>query len=187
MITILLLIGVLLFSMIALGVARSSAGAPLHRGLSNRLRSYMFGHQHQGLMIANFAPGTHPGGRKTMVASAAIAAAFRFVEIGAAANKVQVCNAATDNPIGVVEDTASGDGDIVQVALLGGADGTRRVTCGGDVAYGAEIVSNNAGLAVAVPAGAGTYFVVGRALEAGANGQIIEFMPCVGIQRVVSG
>jgi streptogramin lyase len=86
--------------------------------------------------------------------------------------KVVLCDAGSDSVIGVLQNEPV-NGDTAQVALNNGA-GTYKVHCGGTIAVGATVGTNSTGKAISnTTAGHG---MVGRALEAGVSGQIIEVM-----------
>lgn len=180
------ILGVALAALASLGLARIADGLPLvPQSLAETLRARL-DFLPDSIALANIAPGEYQGGRKTMIAGAAFTAPFLFCEVGGAANTVTVCNNAGDIPLGVICDEAA-SGENVEVALLGSADGTRKVTAGGNISFGDMICTGAAGKAVALPASAGTYYIVGRALEAAVDGQVFEFDPFPPIQRVVAG
>ena len=61
------------------------------------------------------------------------------------------------------------------MALLGVAPGTLKVVLGGTVAAGDMLQSNGDGTAIKLLTTAGTFYNVGRALQAGVAGDLIEF------------
>lgn len=66
--------------------------------------------------------------------------------------------------------SAPGSGEAGEVQLLGGI---LRVECGGTIAAGANVASNATGEAVVATTGE---VILGRALEAGADGRIISVL-----------
>ncbi len=64
---------------------------------------------------------------------------------------------------------------MVNIALLGVANGTLKVALGGTVAAGDMLQSNGDGTASKLLTTTGTFYNVGRALQAGVAGDIIEF------------
>lgn len=124
---------------------------------------------------ANIGEGSTGGGSKTYLASAAITTRFIFVEFGADARHISVCNGTTDKPIGVCTDEAAAAEDPVNVQLLGSSKSTLKVTAAGVIALGDYIATTAAGKAQTA---VGTQYVVGRALQAAAaDGDVIEFDP----------
>lgn len=63
------------------------------------------------------------------------------------------------------------------VAILGTFDGVVRAKASGTVAVGDKVVVDSAGKVKALPATAGTYTVVGVALQAGAADELVEIAP----------
>lgn len=136
-------------------------------------------------IAANVSQGIHAG-HVTYLADGAIAAKHLFVEVGSDASHVAVCNAATDIPLGVVTDEAPAAEDPVNVALLGSASTTLRAKAGANISAGAFLTTADDGEAVALPTAAGTYYIVGRAITAASAGELVEFDPCLPIQRIVT-
>lgn len=87
-------------------------------------------------------------------------------------NKVVLANAQTIPIIGVVDETGDGNGDRVRVRNVGTG---LKVLCGGNISIGAYVTADSAGKAIATTT-AGD-MVIGRAIEAGADGQVIEIVP----------
>ena len=83
---------------------------------------------------------------------------------------------ATDDPIGVTEFNVAADGDAAVSMLCG--DETLEITAAGAFSAGADVYAAADGKVSALPAGAGTYRRVGKALEAAtADGDIVEILP----------
>ncbi|OAM89337.1 DUF2190 family protein [Termitidicoccus mucosus] len=141
---------------------------------------------HRRLVTAcNIAEGTHAG-RITKFAGAAIGESYLLGKFGADANHV-VPAAAADKPIGVITDQAEAAEDPVNVSLLGSSDTTILVRAAGEIAAGSYVVPAAAGRVQALPAAAGTYILVGRALTAAAAaGDLVEIDPIAGIPTVVT-
>jgi hypothetical protein len=103
---------------------------------------------------------------------------YLFVKI-AAAKAVDVCSAATDRPVGILQNKPT-SGQNAEVAFLG----VSKVVCGGTITAGDQIGTDANGKAVSLAAGTDTTkFVVGIALEAGASGRIISALidtPAIG-------
>jgi len=114
----------------------------------------------------------HPNGNVTMTAGGAIA---KGELVKFSSGKVVKTTAANEQAIGVALDSASADGDIVPVAILGCYSGTVMVKAGGAITQGAQVSA--AGTATS----AATDVIVGVALEAAAaSGDMIELAHQVG-------
>lgn len=91
-----------------------------------------------------------------------------------------VSASATTRAQGVIVEanrTAAGyAGEKVTVALLGSVNGTVRMSAGGAIAAGAWVQQDSDGQVV-TDAGAGARVIVGQALEAGVEGDLIEVAP----------
>lgn len=110
----------------------------------------------------------------------------RLIKIGADANHVIQCSATTDIPLGVIQISAAvGSEDSVVYAPFGSSAGQLRVELGGTVSFGDFLQTDANGKATALLGAAGTYYIIGRALQAGVSGDVINFDPCVATQRVV--
>lgn len=130
--------------------------------------------------------GTHVGNvtRKT---DAAITTRNLLGKVGSDEDHIAVAGA-NDQPIGVITDEAAAAEEVVNVALLGAADATRKVVAAEAIAAGADVYPAANGKVQDTPAGAGTYYKIGVALcAAAADGDPIEIMPCVGQKLVVGG
>lgn len=106
----------------------------------------------------------------TLVAGADLSAAqYKFVKLNAS-GQVIVCAAATDLPIGVLQnDPASGAE--AEVLVVGGT----KIIAGAAIGEGAQIGTSSAGKAAALVAGTDTTkYVAGTLLtESGADGEIV--------------
>ena len=78
------------------------------------------------------------------------------------------------NALGVITE---GGAENTDVAILGTFDGILRGIASGTVAVGNKLVVDSDAKVKALPATAGTYTVVGVALQAGAAGELVEFAP----------
>lgn len=127
--------------------------------------------------LANgIANGEWGEGRINQFADAAIGR-YRLVKEGAATNSIQVAGAA-DRPLGITDDEAANTTDAIAIRLLGCTRGTARMVSDGSaaIARGDLLVPAANGAVKTIAAGAGNYFVVGRALEAVGNGNQDVFM-----------
>ena len=87
------------------------------------------------------------------------------------------------NALGVITDGGATESDI---AILGTFAGTLRGKSAGTVAVGDKLVVDSNGKVKALPAVAGTYTVVGIALEAAAADELVEFAPLAPASVTVS-
>lgn len=97
----------------------------------------------------------------------------RLVKIGAADGSVAAAAAATDNVIGVSDQTTTEAGEQCDVILAGIAE----VSYGGTVTRGDLLVANASGQAVTQAAGAGNNVgVIGTAMVSGVSGDVGEVL-----------
>jgi hypothetical protein len=103
-----------------------------------------------------------------------------LVEQGAADNSVQLLGATVENAIGVMRQKLQAGEVDVSIRLLG-KNGTVKVVAGGVIAQGDRVIGANGGKVVKLPAGAGTYRVIGRKLTYGnsADNDVIEILDVV--------
>lgn len=78
------------------------------------------------------------------------------------------------NALGIITEGGVAASD---VAILGTFDGVVRAKASGTIAVGDKLVVDSAGKVKALPATAGTYTVVGVALQAGAADELVEIAP----------
>ncbi len=137
------------------------------------------------ISAVNVAEGTHHGSI-TKKTDAAIATRFLLGKFGSDVDHVAV-NGANDKPLGIITDEAAAAEDLVNVAFLGASGGTRKCVASEAIALTDELFTAANGKVQNLPAGAGTYYKVGRPLQtAGADGDILEFEPCFPLAVVVS-
>jgi len=141
------------------------------------------------IFCANIAEGAHGDGCVTRKVDAVQALRFVLVKVGSDSDHVAVTTAATERPLGVCDDEAAAIEDNINVQLLGNKQGTVLVRAHGVIAADAELVAAAAGRVDALNTGAnGTYYIVGRALNAStAQDDLIEMAHCHPTQRVISG
>lgn len=140
------------------------------------------------LCFANVAEGTHVGS----VARRADGAYGRYLlyKIGSDAGHVALAGVA-DIPLGAGDDESTAAEDILNVRLLGAQDETILLQPSAAITAGDWVVAAANGQARTLPTAAGTYYIVGRALNtvSGAYatyGQLVEIDPCLPVQRVVT-
>jgi hypothetical protein len=137
----------------------------------------------KAVCFANIAEGQHLNGNVTYKADAGLVGAGRYacVKLGSDASHITVSTAAdVGGTMGICTDEALAAEDSVNVAMLGAIKGTIKVqnSAAGAVAAGGLVVPDAGGQVKALPAGAGNYFIVGRALgAAAAQGDQIEIVP----------
>lgn len=86
---------------------------------------------------------------------------FRFVKLDAN-GQVNICSAATDIPIGILQDKPAAQGRAANVML----DGISKVVGGANLAKGDQVGTDNQGRAVALVAGTDTTkYAVGQIME----------------------
>ncbi len=147
---------------------------PLPRGRKGRIA------------LANIAEGTHLDGKVTYLADAALSTRHLVGKIGSDASHVAACGT-SDIPLGTITDEATAAEDPVSVSVFGAAPGTRRGVASAAITAGDMVVPAASGKLRTLPGSAGTYYICGRALTAAAaDGDVIEFAPCLPIQRVVA-
>ncbi|MEO0510557.1 MAG: capsid cement protein [Verrucomicrobiota bacterium] len=130
-------------------------------------------------------PGTvgQSPGCITRSAEVALASEHLLLKPGTAANEVDICGA-NDLPIGWNDDEAVIDTN-TNVNLLGSAFETAVLTASGNVAIGDPVYTAAAGRVSTLSAIAGTYYQVGVALSAAADGEEVEVDPCLARKEVV--
>lgn len=184
-----------LFALAACGLFARSTGSGSARpsALSLRLRfacaSFLSIRRpaHEGsIALANIGEGVHNGGRITRKADAALTTRYLLVKSGSDANHTAVCGTG-DIPLGVCEDEPTAAEETAVIQLFGSADKTLLVVASAAIAVDAFVVSAASGKVRTLPATTGTYYVIGRALQAAAaDGDQIEIDPCFPVQRVVA-
>lgn len=78
------------------------------------------------------------------------------------------------NALGIITEGGAESSD---VAILGACCGIVRGKASGTIAVGDKLVVDSAGKVKPLPTAAGTYTVVGIALQAGASDELVEFAP----------
>jgi hypothetical protein len=131
--------------------------------------------------------GRHASGKVTRKCDAALAAAV-FVKKGTDDNHVAVTTAPTECPLGLTTHATDAIEDEVGVELPGASEGTKLATASAAIDVNDRICATAAGKAVKLPAGAGTYYVIGRAITAASgDGVDFEFEGCAPYPVVVAG
>lgn len=145
----------------------------------------LFGYRFGGCVpLANIAEGTHEDS-VTKLTDAAIATRYLLVKHGSDVSHVAACGA-NDKPLGICDDEAGAAEDPVNVQFLGVSKRTRLVVASEIIALDADVFTAANGKVQDEPAVAGTYYRVGRALQAaGADGDVIEIVPVEPVALVV--
>lgn len=96
------------------------------------------------------------------------------------ANGIELCSAATDRPAGILQNDPKA-GESAQIMRLGKS----KLVCGGTIALGDQIGTDNAGKGDTKVAGTDTTnYVVGSACEGGAVNEIISVVvDCMNVHR----
>jgi predicted RecA/RadA family phage recombinase len=140
------------------------------------------------VVCCNIAEGVHGDGCITKLTDAALATRNVLVKIGSDISHVAVTTAGTEIPLGVVNDEASAAEENVNVQLLGQKQGTVLMVASAAITAGDLVVAAANGKIATLSASAGTYYIVGRALNAATtDGDLVEVAHCLPVQRVVSG
>jgi hypothetical protein len=149
-----------------------------------KLMGRVFGRRHE-LVLSNIAEGTHEDSI-TKLADAAIATRYLLVKHGSDANHIAVCGA-NEKPLGVCDDEPSAAEREVSVGLLGLSPRTRLMVASEAIALDSDLFTAASGKVQDEPAGAGTYYNVGRAITAAtADGDVIEVVPREPLEFVVA-
>jgi hypothetical protein len=128
--------------------------------------------------------GTHSTGRVTRKCDAVLADGV-IVKKGTDDDHVAVTTAATENPLGLTMNATDAAEGTVGIELFS-SPGTKVATASGAVAVNDRVCAAAAGAAAKLSATGGTYFVIGRAITAAADGVKFEFEGCVPYSVVVS-
>ncbi len=137
--------------------------------------------------FANIAEGQAAEGNKSYLPDAAIATRFNIVILGSSQNNITPSAANTDLPLGICTDAPDAANlDVpVNVAVLGAAKGTQKVLLSGTVTHGDMLQSNGDGGAITLKTTTGSWYIIGRALQDGVAGDVIQFTPAFPILRVI--
>lgn len=134
--------------------------------------------------LVNIAEGTHEGSL-TKKADAAITTRYLLVKFGTDVNHVAI-NTDGDKPLGVCTDEAAAAEDLVAVEPMELALRSQLMVASEIIALDADVFTADDGKVQNEPAVAGTYYKVGRAITAaGADGDVIEVLPCAPVALVV--
>jgi len=126
--------------------------------------------------LANISEGTWHG-RKTYMSSSPLAERYLLGALGADPAHIVAAGEA-DIPIGVITDESTGDGSPVNVTLFGSTGETQLMVAAVPITAGDFLVPAAGGRVQPMPADAGKYNVVGRALTtAPAAGELVAADP----------
>lgn len=135
-------------------------------------------------IFCNIAAGTHAG-HITKDAEVVIDTRYLLGKLGTALNQVDICTAA-DEPLGVITDEAAAVGDVVNVAIFGSAESSQLMVASEPITAGVKVYTSADGKIQNEPGAAGTYYQVGKALDAAAaDGDVIEIDAQVPVRVVV--
>lgn len=105
---------------------------------------------------------------KASLVAAGTITQYNFVKLDSN-GKIVACSGATDQPIGIAQNSAT-TGQAVETVISGGS----KVVAGGTVASGARVGTGASATCVAyVPGTATTNYIVGTAIAGGASGEVI--------------
>lgn len=138
------------------------------------------------MALANINEGVHQSGRVTRKADAAIATRNLVVKIGSDANHIAVAGTG-DIALGVCQDEPTAAEETCAIQLLGSCDRTLLMVASAAISAGDMVVTAASGKIRTLPGTTGTYYIIGRALQAAAaDGDAIAIDPCFPVQRVVA-
>lgn len=120
-------------------------------------------------------------GKKTYEASAAIEA-YRVLQLDS--GKVLHNTAVATTVVLGFSEYPVATGDDIAVMMIN-LPGSREVMASGAITAGAKCYAAADGKVSALPAAAGTYRLIGIALEAAADGEVFEIMPTVSVETAV--
>ena len=148
--------------------------------------AWVFGLRFSGLVsLANIAEGTHEDSI-TKLADAALTDRHLLVKFGSDADHIAV-NGASDDPLGVCNDEPSAAEREANVIILGVSHNTVLMVASEAITAGERVYTAASGKVQDEPSAAGTYYCVGRALNAAStDGDEIEVEPCFPIALVVA-
>ena len=153
-------------------------------GLAATLALFVAGLR-QEFLCANIAEGVHGDGQITKKADGAITTRYLLAKIGSDIDHVDLAGTA-DIPLGVITDESAAAEDLVNVSLFGSGQSTQKMIASAAITAGDLVVSAASGKIRTLPGGAGTYYIIGRALNAAsADGDVVEVTPSFPVQRVV--
>jgi len=125
-------------------------------------------------------------GRKGYLADGALSSRHLLVKAGSDANHVAIVAAAANEPLGIAQDEPSAAEEGVSVAVLGGVPGIVLGVAGESIGANVDVYSKGDGTLRGVPTTAGTFWKVGRSIEAQAtSGEPIAFEPCPPVKVIV--
>jgi len=134
-------------------------------------------------VFANVAQGTHAG-YVTVTAASAFTGKYLLAKADSTAGEIDVCGA-SDCPVGVATDEAN-VGDPLALKILGVSPQSVLVTASGALAAESYLYAAANGQVQTEPTTAGTYYLIGRALNAAtAAGDHIEAETCVPVKLIV--
>lgn len=137
------------------------------------LMQVLWPHIRGTIQAANIAEGTHHG-NLTKLTDVVISTRYLLLKFGSDADHVAI-NTASDRPLGVCDDEAGAAEENVNVNLLGRNTQTDLMVASEALAANVDVFTAAGGKIQNEPAVAGTYYWVGRTLEAAdADGDVIE-------------
>jgi len=134
-------------------------------------------------VFSNVAQGTHAG-YVTVTAASAFTSKYLLAKADATAGQIDVCGV-SDCPVGIATDEAD-VGDPLALKILGVSPQSVLVTASGAFAAESYLYTAANGEVQTEPATAGTYYLIGRALNAAtAAGDLVEAETCVPVKLIV--
>ncbi len=106
--------------------------------------------------------------------------------MGSDEEHVAVTDALSDIPLGICTDEATGAEEEINIAILGLQTSSQLLVAGEAIGAGDMLITGTDGKARILPTSAGTYYIIGRALETAATDEQFEAATCFPQQRVVT-
>lgn len=127
------------------------------------------------IVAANVAEGQYQGGKRTVYFDEAVTTKNLLMKAGTDSDHVAICGA-SDTPKGFCPDEGAA-GDEGELRMLGGAPSeTGLGVASGAIAADDRLVPAAGGKVKTLPSAAGTYWVVGKAIKAAADGETVELV-----------
>lgn len=148
------------------------------------LAALLWAGSRNSILAANIAEGQYAGGRRTYLLDEAVTTTNLVGKAGTDSDHIAVCGA-SDVPKGIITDQGA-IGDDVAVELLGANDRTLLGVASGAITADDRIVPAASGKVKTLPASAGTYWIVGRAIKSADDAGEVMFVPCFPHQVTVT-
>lgn len=136
--------------------------------------------------MTTYGAKSHADGRITMLCDAEITLEFALVKFGTDGEHVAVTSDAEDKPLGQAYSKTDEAEQEVDVNVLGKGGDTKEFVAADSITYDDRLVPAADGKVQTLPSAAGTYWVIGRALEDASASDALEVDDCQPYPVVVS-